>query len=195
TPGETYKAVDSSDASKITYYTPVFSGFQAGVSYAPEADQGDSIVRIAPAAGFSDFIEGGVAYTGDFSGIGVKASGTISTAEANAVGVDEFTSWALGAQVSYAGISFGGNYVDWDEASGVDNGWTIGLGYTTGPISVAANYQGTDYINGDEVQIYGVGGAYVVAQGLAVRADYVHVDRDTVADETDIVLISTRLSF
>ena len=39
------KALDSGDDTKITYYTPRFSGIQVGVSYAPELDNGENILR------------------------------------------------------------------------------------------------------------------------------------------------------
>jgi outer membrane protein OmpU len=39
------KALDSDDATKITYFTPRFAGMQVGLSYAPELDNGENILR------------------------------------------------------------------------------------------------------------------------------------------------------
>lgn len=39
------KAMDSDDATKVTYFTPRFAGLQVGLSYAPELDNGENILR------------------------------------------------------------------------------------------------------------------------------------------------------
>ena len=75
--GAIIKNPDSSDATKVMYLTPRFAGFQAGFSYAPEnGDEGQSVVGTKNTSGYYDFLEYGINYTGDFSGVTVAASVT-----------------------------------------------------------------------------------------------------------------------
>jgi len=110
-----YEAQDSGDDTKITYFTPEFSGFRAGISYVPyagaEGSQGDNIINrrfTTVAAGnqqragigangtlsftgadqggtYRDMFEIGAIYTGEFSGVGLQFAGGIVTAESNAI--------------------------------------------------------------------------------------------------------------
>lgn len=52
------KVIDSKDSTKITYYTPRFYGFQIGVSYAPELDHGENIIRTSEESLSSDAANG-----------------------------------------------------------------------------------------------------------------------------------------
>ena len=72
---------NSDDASKIMYLTPRFAGFQAGVSYTPESgSEAQNVVAFKNTNGYKDWIEGGVNYTGDFSGFSVALGATVSSA-------------------------------------------------------------------------------------------------------------------
>jgi outer membrane protein OmpU len=78
--------VNGSNATKVTYMTPVIEGFQAGVSYSPEGTNrgGQTVNRadlnsvnsitgggFAGLGGYTDLIESGVSYTGKYDlGIG-----------------------------------------------------------------------------------------------------------------------------
>ena len=68
---------NSGDATKVMYLTPRFAGFQAGFSYTPEnGDEGQSVVGLKNTSGYSDFLEYGINYTGNFDGVTVAASAT-----------------------------------------------------------------------------------------------------------------------
>jgi outer membrane protein OmpU len=130
-----FTALDSDDSTKITYYTPKFSGFQAGVSYAPEYQYG--VASVAGVATLvtntggeavtlsengslaSDIFEFGLGYEGEVSGVGVKVGGNyiVGTAiddfdpvTAGTQAVEDLNAWSLGAQVAYNGFKFGGGY-------------------------------------------------------------------------------------
>src|SRR3954469_14690705 len=71
------KAPDSGDASKVMYLTPRVAGFQAGFSYTPEnGSEAQDVVLVKNQANYSDFLEFGINYTGDFSGVTAAASAT-----------------------------------------------------------------------------------------------------------------------
>ena len=170
-----FTAIDSDDSTKVTYFTPKFSGFQAGVSYAPEY-QGFNVFGFAGVAGSagenvalledstlaSDIFELGLAYEGSFSGVDVKVGGNYVMASATDADVDLVTggvqtledvrAWSLGAQVGYNGFKFGGGYThDGDslQLEGVANdsvhSWNIGATYENGPWGVGISYLDTDF--------------------------------------------------
>jgi hypothetical protein len=202
-----FKVPDSSDATKITYFTPVFSGFQAGISYAPQGTQNDSVIVTNPVGLNSDYVEGGIVYKNTFGGISVATSVTAGHAYGNSTSVaatrNEYTAWAFGGKLGYAGFKIGGSYVDQGGATigtgsignaataprtagpGEDPQWrsrssyNIGGTYTTGPVGVGIQYGSLDTSFGNADAI-AVGGNYVLAPGLQIAADYVHWTNDAV---------------
>jgi outer membrane protein OmpU len=197
------KAPDSSDATKVTYVTPRVSGFQAGFSYVPEnGDEAQSVVALENQATYSDFLEFGINYTGDFSGVTVAASATGTSGNgkgstgstAQTAAFKNFTAWQVGGQVGYAGFKVGGGYVDADDFnvtainnSGDQHAWNVGASYTTGPIAVGVSFidaegykvaSNTNTTYADEYQAYGVSGAYKVAPGLVVQSDLMFFDEE-----------------
>jgi outer membrane protein OmpU len=214
--GDTLYALDSSDSTKVTYFTPTFAGFRAGVSYAPEQNGGDSVVATEPNGGFSDWIEAGVRYSGEFSGATVALGATYSQAEGNdltttsggvttVTEIEDFSSWQLGAQVGFAGFTVGGGYVDYNDAVLTrnstlpnyepDSSWNVGVAYSAGPFGVAGGYLNLDDESGDDYTIWSVGAVYTVAPGLAVQADYYNFDNEIVGDDGQLVILSTRVTF
>ena len=178
------------NASKVSYYTPKFSGFQAGVSYTPQlADRGQTIGR-SDTNGLSDVLDLGLGYEGTFSNIKLAASGTYETANGNGaltglVGTDDVNAWNLGALVGYQGFSLAGSYGSWDDAgaTGVEGDyWTAGLGYSAGPIGVSATYltstlESTGVSDNDFENIV-LGAEYKLAAGLTPYAEVSFYDFD-----------------
>src|SRR4051812_38021980 len=113
--------IDSLDASKVSYYTPRLFGFQAGVSYTPEAlSQGSSVVFSKAIPNYKSVIEGAANYTNEFGPINLKVSGGIFTADSDTergLTPKDFTGYQAGAQVGFAGFTVGGGYTNWDGAS------------------------------------------------------------------------------
>lgn len=186
-------APDSSDATKATYFTPTFAGFRAGVSYATESNGGDSVLTVEPSAGYSDWIEAGVNYSGEFSGFSVALSGTYSQADGNGF-TDDFNAWQAGAQVGFAGFTVGGSYVDMDDFA-YEKAWNVGATYATGPFGVGVSYASQDGATGvGDIELLAIGVTYTVAPGLAVAADYHNYDV-TGGEDGDLVILSTRVTF
>jgi outer membrane protein OmpU len=220
--GAIIKNPDSSDATKVMYLTPRFAGFQAGFSYTPEnGDEGQSVVGTKNSVGYSDFLEYGINYTGNFDGLTVAASATGTSGNGkgttNTTALKDFSAWQVGAQVGYAGFKLGGGYVDAENFnvptrtdSGDQHAWHAGASYTTGPIAVGLTYADAEGYKrapgtyADQYQVYGVSGAYTLAPGLLLQSDLMFVDEElkanaatTVKRDTDeyVWLISTRVNF
>jgi outer membrane protein OmpU len=199
------KNPDSSDATKVMYLTPRVAGFQGGFSYTPEnGDEAQSVIATKNTRPYSDFLEFGLNYTGDFSGVTVAASATGTSANGKgttttSLALKDFTAWQVGGQVGYAGLKVGGGYVDAENFnvpvktdSGDQHAWNAGISYTTGPVAVGAAYMNAEgykaaptIANGaltgtyaEEYELYGVSGAYTVAPGLILQSDLMFINED-----------------
>jgi outer membrane protein OmpU len=201
------KNPDSSDASKVMYLTPRFAGFQAGFSYTPEnGNEAQDVITTKNARPYSDFLEYGINYTGDFSGVTVAASATGTSGNGRGgpltgatVALKDFSAWQVGGQVGYAGFKIGGGYVDADNFnvpvrtdSGDQHAWNAGISYTTGPVAVGVTYMDAEGYKAapsgtgaaavgtyaEKYELYGVSGAYTVAPGLILQSDLMFFDED-----------------
>ena len=152
---------------KITYYTPVFAGFQAGVSYAPTRNA----FGAQPGGTFADndgqhkdMVQGGVQFNHEFDGVGIALSavgavsdGYLTASTPNTTGLNQLKDvtgigyYELGARVKYAGFQFGGSW--WDEGNGgaikgrdygfEKEGWTLEAAYFSGPYGIEVQYMDT----------------------------------------------------
>jgi len=150
---------------KATYYTPVFAGFQAGVSYTPKRNAfGAQSANIDNNGLHNDVFQSGIQWNGDFGGVGLafSAVGAISdgylatvtgtTGVNSAKGVTGIGYYELGGVVRYAGFQFGGSY--WDDGSGgaIKNrdfgadswGYTLDGAYFFGPYGIELQYAHTE---------------------------------------------------
>lgn len=125
----------SGDAGKITYASPTFSGFQAGISYAPTGSDSSfnstgevarsSITTVvasgtsasAAAANTEDYVEVGAQWSGTFSGVSVRFGGAFTMADAKtpAAGAstfEDYQSWSIGTRIGFMGFSVGAQYAN-----------------------------------------------------------------------------------
>jgi outer membrane protein OmpU len=168
-PNKRYKAFDSEAASKLSYYTPRFAGFQIGASYAPDgAGQGsrddrvnedgdlDSMTFQATNQAFENYVEVGANYETNFDDVGLAVGGSYVYAGAKGDYVDgadryeleDLNAYQVGASVNFMGFTLGGGYV-WQGNSGQfkdvyedaqdSTAYNFGLQYETGPFIVGAN--------------------------------------------------------
>jgi hypothetical protein len=192
-------------ATKLAYYTPRWSGFQAAVSYEPRSDSVNSDVNRnefgcnagQQATCFQDVYEITFNYANEFNGVGVKVGGgyTGGTASADAAGnandYNDLSSFQFGAQVSYAGFALGGGYV-WAG----DSGYTKARYMTAAPTAVAASAGKSD-VAGTLVQVtdmdsWNVGAQYTTGP-LVVGISYlrqVDAGNVTVAGDRTLGAIS-----
>ncbi len=201
------------DATKITYYTPRFSGFQAGVSYIPQSEDIGTAVPAAGAVGEVEHVfSGGINYSADFDTVGVKAAITGQTGDAKrSLTGEDLRAWDAGVNVSFSGFTVGGSYADIDESPAFGPGtdarsWDVGVGYAAGPFSVSATYfdSEVDFGGGveNDFQNLSIGVDYQLAPGLVPYAEVSFFDADSdagapagVSNDGTIVLIGTELTF
>jgi outer membrane protein OmpU len=200
------------DANKISYYTPVFSGFQLGVSYTP--DEGDS-GTIAGATGKNNgdnenVFDLGLSYSKDFNGLGVSSALVGEFGESETAGVEDTAAWSFGLALDYQGFSVAGSYTDWADsglATGStednQNAWTLGAAYETGPFGVSVTYldsEGSNGVASNDLQNLVVGADYTLAPGLVPYVEVSFFDTDdntagTADNDGSVVLVGAELTF
>jgi len=159
----------------VTYYSPRFSGFQLGLSYAAnDRNRGQNIDLSDNNAGRADTIfTGALNYQGNYNGFGVGAAANIEYGNAEAATTEDLFAWNVGATLSYKGFSIAGSYADWDDslsdstfATVLDSAdfFTLGAAYEHGPYGISVTYIDSSY----EI----VGGTENTFENIVVSADY-----------------------
>lgn len=196
--------------SKITYYTPRWMGFQAGVSYAPSdqergqtttsATRADNTgaLTIGDTGGTSTTIsqaeniwQAGVNYSGQWDQVGLGVAATMEHGDAEAANYEDLFAWTVGAKLSYMGFSVAGSYGDWDDSlrlktSNVDDSdfWTLGGAYEFGPWGVSVTYLESNFAvtstTDNEFTNLVVGADYKLAPGLTPYAEVSFYEQDAV---------------
>ncbi len=200
---------DSSDATKITYYTPSFNGFKAGVSYAPDTSDGQEVATSVVDTRAEQFVEAGLNYSGSFNDVSVElgANGVWADHSGNA-GTDQndaqFFGAGVGFNVGYAGFTVGAGYTYQDGDDVFDNQNTVdaGINYTTGAwqVAVAGVWSETNDVTasagGDfESTAISAGVQYELAPGLAVYGSAITGDYEGGAEEFTSVQSGVLVSF
>ncbi len=154
----------SSDAQKVIYYTPRFSGFQVGVSYAHGLSGDDRDIEFE-----QNVFSIGANYNQDFGAASVSLSGTYETAE------DVDDRFSLGASVGFSGVTIGGGFA---QVENQYDFWNLGVGYETGPWGVALSGSLSDFDDGDEVTKFSLNGKYDLGPGVSARAFVAYGEQD-----------------
>jgi outer membrane protein OmpU len=222
-------------STKVTYLTPLVGNdkhkVQVGVSYAPNegstAGKSGQQVRFTQSANQTrNNLKAAVQYQGNFSPVNVVLSAdTISGVGSNVGGVKtrDFTSWGIGGQLAYAGVTVGGSYVDAGSFATVENAaatqdknqhtWTAGIKYEVSKWAAAFSYMSGKGYNSafggavttsdvnytKDFNAYAVGGTYNWFPGMATQLDYVHFSQeraDVVSKNAgNVVVLSQKLTF
>ncbi len=198
------------NSTKISYYSPKFSGFQGGVSYTPAENKGQTVNRIDNDGFDTENIWNlGLGYEGTFSGVKLAAAGTYEMGDAETSASEDTDAWNLGALVGFQNFSLAGSYGDWgDSDRAVNTGlesdyWTLGAGYEQGPIGLSATYiDSTREITAtgdDEFSNLVIGADYKLAAGLTPYAEVSFYEFDSVGTAYDnkgtTVILGTQVAF
>lgn len=153
--------VGSSDANKLTYFTPRIAGIQLGGSYAPDTEETSGAAQSTglyadDAAGRAYGI--GANYVNSFNGFDVAVSGGYEMIE-NEQGGDDRDDFSTGLNVGYGGFTVGGSYRYIDGASATAETADVGSVRTLASgLNIPAN---TEELSSEiEAQIFDVGVSY-----------------------------------
>ena len=206
-------------ATKITYLTPKFGGFQAGVSYAPELSDAPAVVGNgvdAPATDdddgeFENLLEAGIRFDGAWNEVGFSVGGGYGMADTEAdaavatdPGSDDLEQWNAGINFQWMAFEFGGAYTETNngiDTDGDTDTWVAGLGWNNGPYSVGATYLDREYETaaGDfDADRWTVGGTYTYGPGMTFRGAVAFGDFEApgaVDEDITQVTLGTEINF
>ena len=205
-----YDHADFRDTDRITYLTPKYAGFQAGISYAPKAGQNLVNNGTAPTAQdngagqFENLWEAAARWDGEFEGFGISAGAGYSSAdlEAPATGGsaalnDDLDTWNVGLNIAFQGFSLGGGYLNSDTAvegygDTSSDTWVVGAAWDNGPYHLGASYidQSIDLAGpGGSIDAdrWTVGAGYTYGPGMSLRGALAmgNVDASSVGSTDD----------
>ena len=174
------------DDSGLMYYSPRFSGFQVGVSYAPVAQidgEGKNFpVQADKNTENHDLMAVGANFVESFGGFDVAVAGGYRRAEASS-GTDP-EQWSAGLNLGFAGFTVGGSFAIEDSARSND-GWSadVGATYGTGPWTVGvtafhSEVEGTAGGGEDELDAITGGVQYAVGPGITATAALLYAEWD-----------------
>lgn len=213
--GFDYEQNLSAKDDKITYLSPVFSGFQFGVSYTPEL--GDASNETTANVNDQDNDLGAVydlsaRYEGMVGDVGVTLGAGYSQAdleEATAIAdgdmSDDRTAWNVGADLDIGPFGLGVSYSEDDYgqvataalgATKMDDEqtWVVGADYTTGPFKLGVSYfdqensgaiDGNVATEGVDTQRTTAGVVYTYGPGMTFRGSVSMIEHDNVPGLTN----------
>ncbi len=178
-------AGDTSDQTKVSYFSPRFSGFQVGASITPTPNNGDDFKEDGD---WENHIGLGANYDNSFGDLRIRASAVYSGASSNDTKVEDVSAWSVGGIVGWGPFSLGANYTDngesgrnlaWDTGDYVSSGmessyWDVAASFETGPMYFSAGYfvGTTDWMDVESTYSHlALTADYTVAPGLGVYAE------------------------
>ncbi|MGB0630845.1 MAG: porin [Alphaproteobacteria bacterium] len=139
----------TSDAEHISYFTPRFSGFQAGISYIPSTEEDVNNQRALTSAGDTDGWSLGLNYVGKFSGVGIGIATGYGASNESTVNQTDDEVWGIAGRVDFQGFRIAVSWVDNDSQETKSTGVTaragqetfeVGVRYTFGPNAVSLSH-------------------------------------------------------
>ncbi len=174
----------NNNAQRFTYFTPRFSGFQAGVSYARDGLQ-DTNSQVDTDTTLHDIFDVGANYMRSFGDFEVAVSGGWGVADAPAGPNPDI--WSAGLNLGYAGVTIGGSYAERNGA-GTEDGeiWDVGVSYETGPWGFSVTFEHGESVDDEypgfdeELDQFLLGVSHWLGKGVALNAygAYVEFDED-----------------
>jgi len=206
---------DSQGVSKLSYYTPRFYGFQAGVSYLfDNTSYGQVVNRVntngVAGTGIKNIVLGALNYDNKFSGVGVNVGVTGELGTADAADTNNLRTYQAGAKFSYMGASIAGSYGNLGDsmrlkATASDSSnyfYTLGAAYEIGAFGTSVTYLHSTYDAGATKNTFrnvSVGADYKLAAGLTPYAEVNFINYNPTATANDnkatIGIVGTQLAF
>ena len=184
---------DSSDATKITYFTPRVGGLQVGVSFTPDTGAAGQALSTDDGDDLENSWGLGVNFKKKFGGVKVGIAGVALIGDFEDGGDDgeleDLRAWMVGAEVGYGGWKLGGAYQDngdgGEDISSEDQdstAWDVGLGYSSGPVILGLSYLHAEVEKGDDGEDEGdtvnFGATYMLGGGAKVFAEVFWFDTE-----------------
>jgi len=212
----------SSDAAKINYYSPRFSGFQIGLSYTPDGDQpvANSDTEVSNDGSFEDQFQIGLNFVDTINGIdigiggayvtsGLEADPANTSSDSGSEWVEDPSGYHVGFNIGFSGFSFGASYGDQGDTgclkadAGCDGGqfFEIAGGYGAGPFTLGVGWfhgeRDLTTTTDEETDIISIGASYSLAPGASIYSEinFIDEENDTIDNDGTTYMIGTKVSF
>jgi outer membrane protein OmpU len=184
------------------------TGFQLGLSYAPDdTDRGQTVTR-SDVGGFGDIFDIGLNYENQWDEISLAAAITGEFGDSDSSAVEDIAAWNIGAALGYMGFHIAASYGDWNDSmmasssSADSNYWTLGGSYDFGAFGASITYLDSkvEVAGGDnDFDNLSIGADYELAPGLTPYAEVSFYEFDAptggVNNDGNVFLLGTLLSF
>jgi outer membrane protein OmpU len=179
----------SSDGEHVSYFTPRFAGFQAGISYIPSTREDVNNQRELTAGADNDGWSLGLNFDRKFGGIGVGIAAGYATANESTANLDDPEIWGLAGRVDFAGFRVAMSWVESEDqgtalnttANGQET-FEAGVRYIFGPNAVSAQYQKAEANsllaarNGDEAETFWLAYRRTLGPGVFWKVSAIFAD-------------------
>ena len=199
---------------KLTYLSPVFSGFQLGATFTPDAGASSSLGGVAidddTAGVVQETWEVAFRYEGQFENVGVIAGAGYShgSEEGDSATTDDLELWNAGLDLDIGAFGLGIAYLETnngEDGTGATAGDTetmvVGADYTHGAFKFGVSWlnQEDEATSGVEYDRYTGGVNYEYGPGMSFRGSIQHLEQDnpTGTDDADgtALLLGTQINF
>ena len=202
--GETdYEQDVSAKVDKISYISPLFSGFQGGVTFTPTVNNTSRSItgNSTDDPELSDVYEGAIRFENKLDDTTSYRLGAAYTkAQTEIQSTDSRTAWNVGADADIGAIGVGISYQVDDLGSNSDEVkyLVVGADYTVDNVVYGTSYYNKDDgVNNFDLDRYSVGATYKVIPGLSFRGSvgYYDINQGTTDVNATAVLIGTDIKF
>ena len=187
---------------RVSYISPSFSGFQAGVSFAPDNDDAESFSVGTEGTSVDESYEVAVRYEGEFNEVRLTTGAGYAHGENNstAATADDRIAWNLGLDIDVSKFGIGVAYTEDNNAMQDQDTDTLVLGadYTFGSLKLGLSYLDLETENVTDVNRYSGGAVYNYGPGMDVRASVHHTEVEPSGGseyDSTALIIGTMISF
>ncbi|HLT00718.1 MAG TPA: porin [Geminicoccaceae bacterium] len=175
-----FEVPDTSDSTKISYFTPRVAGFQLGASWTP--DDGDGVTDDGDDQ--ENILSGGINWVGALgpADLTVAATGIMGDNEDN--DGDDLEAWEVGFLAGFGGLSFGAKYgqlLDLGEGQFLNGG----IKYGFGAANASLGYTMYDPDDGDTNHVFFISGDVGLMPGVVLKGDVSYATDDPAADDDE----------
>jgi outer membrane protein OmpU len=202
--GETdYDQDVSAKVDKITYISPIFSGFQGGVSFTPTVDNTSRALsgNSSNDPALSDVYEAAIRYENKVSEtLSYRAGAGYTQAQSEGTTDGNRQAWNLGLDFDIGAFGIGTAYQvdDLGDANNDAKMLVIGADYTVDDVIYGTSYYNKkDDVNNIDFDRYSVGATYKVIPGLSFRGSvgYYDINQGATNVNATAVLLGTDIKF
>ncbi|MDD3019757.1 MAG: porin [Alphaproteobacteria bacterium] len=204
--GETdYDHDVSAKSDKLSYISPVYSGFQAGVSYTPDSDNSRSLTGNAAdnddTTASSDIWDFAARYENKISNtVNYRFGAGYTVAQVETGANDDRQAWNAGLDFNIGDFGVGATYQVDDLGDATDDAHytVVGVDYTMGSVVYGASYYNKDdNVNTVDFDRYSVGATYTYGPGMTFNSSvgYYDIAQGALDVNATAVMIGTDIKF